>query len=96
MGKKMVQVNKKITATISMDVFFGIFITDFEQVLINELWGNNFFEIFLPNICILFSGNKAKGRISKQVFQENKARQIFRKKKIFYPLIRTRTCGIIG
>ena len=27
-------------------------------------------------------GNKAKGRISKRVFQENKARQIFRKRKI--------------
>ena len=31
-------------------------------------------------------GNKAKG-----VFQENKARQIFRKKNISYPMIRTRT-----
>ena len=28
-------------------------------------------------------GNKAKGRISKRVFQENKARQIFRKKEHF-------------
>ena len=36
-------------------------------------------------------GNKAKGRISKQVFQENKARQIFRKTNISYLLIRTRT-----
>ena len=37
-------------------------------------------------------GNRVKGRISKWVFQENKARQIFRKKKnISYPLIRTRT-----
>ena len=35
-------------------------------------------------------GNKAKGRISKRVFQENKRRQIFRKTNIFYPLIRTR------
>ena len=35
-------------------------------------------------------GNKAKGRISKRVFHENKARQIFRKTNIFYPLIRTR------
>ena len=35
-------------------------------------------------------GNKAKGRISKRVFQENKARQIFRKTSISYPLIRTR------
>ena len=28
-------------------------------------------------------GNKAKGRISKRVFQENKAREIFRKRNIF-------------
>ena len=34
-------------------------------------------------------GDKAKGRISKRVFQENKARQIFRKRNISYPLIRT-------
>ena len=34
-------------------------------------------------------GNKAKGQISKQVFQENKARQIFRKTKISHPLIGT-------
>ena len=30
-----------------------------------------------------FVGNKAKGRIPKRVFQENKARQIFRKTKMF-------------
>ena len=34
-------------------------------------------------------GNKAKGRISKRVFQEYKACQIFRKTNISYPLIRT-------
>ena len=33
--------------------------------------------------------NKAKGWISKQVFQENKAHQIFQKTNISYPLIRT-------
>ena len=38
-----------------------------------------------------FVSNKAKGRISKRVLQENKARQIFRKTNISYPLIRTRT-----
>ena len=37
-------------------------------------------------------GNKIKGWISNRVFQENKARQIFRKTNISYPLIRTRTC----
>ena len=54
---------------------------------------------FLPNRYIKatvtkkklqFVGNKAKGRISNQVFQENKARQIFRKTNISYHLIRTR------
>ena len=40
--------------------------------------------IFWQNI-----GNKAKWRISERVFQENKVRQIFRKTKISYPLIRT-------
>ena len=39
-------------------------------------------------------GNKAKGRISKRVFQESKARQNFRKTNISYPLIRTRACGV--
>ena len=41
-------------------------------------------------------GNKAKGRISKQVFQENKARQILRKTNISCPLIRIRTCSNIA
>ena len=35
----------------------------------------------------------AEGRISKQVFQENEKRQIFRKTNIFYHLIRTSTCA---
>ena len=39
-----------------------------------------------------FLRNKAKGRISKRLFKENKARLVFRKTKISYPLIRTRTC----
>ena len=38
---------------------------------------------------LLLVGNKADGLISKRVFQENKARHIFRKTNIFYPLIRT-------
>ena len=38
--------------------------------------------------------NKAKGRISKRVFQENKAHQILRKTNISYALIRTRTYQI--
>ena len=37
---------------------------------------------------------KVKGRISKRLFQENKARQIFLKMNISYPLIRPRTYEI--
>ena len=40
-------------------------------------------------------GNTAKGRISKWAFRENKARQTFRKTKISYPLICTRTCAYV-
>ena len=42
------------------------------------------------NLALLFVGNKAKEQISKRVFQENKARQIFRKTNFFYLLIRSR------
>ena len=41
-------------------------------------------------------GKKAEGRISKQVFQENKACQIFPKTNIFYSLIHTCTCACQG
>ena len=37
-------------------------------------------------------GNIAKRRISKRVFQETKAHQIFRKMNISYSLIRTYVC----
>ena len=47
---------------------------------------------FYIQIPLQFVGNKAKGQISKQVFQENKARQIFWKTNISYPFIHTRTC----
>ena len=43
-----------------------------------------------------FVSNKAKGRISKWVFEENKARQIFRKTSISHPVIRTRLCAYQG
>ena len=39
---------------------------------------------------------KAKERISKRVFQENKSHQIFPKTNISYPLIRTRTSAYHG
>ena len=41
-------------------------------------------------------GNKAKGRISKWVLQENKARQIFRKTDISCLLIRRSACVYQG
>ena len=41
-------------------------------------------------------GNKAKGHISKRRWQENKARQIFRKINISYPLICTCMCAYQG
>ena len=41
-------------------------------------------------------GNKAKGRISKRVLQENKARPIFQKTNISYSLIRTRTGKVLS
>ena len=44
------------------------------------------------NEYVLF-GNKAKEPISKRVFQENKAHQIFRKPNISYPLVRVRIRG---
>ena len=37
-------------------------------------------------------GNMTNGKISKRVLQENKARQVFRKTNISYPLIQTRGC----
>ena len=43
-----------------------------------------------------FVANKAKGQISKRVFQENIARQIFRKTKISYLCIRGKKCSFSG
>ena len=50
----------------------------------------------ISNLRRKLVGNKAKGLISKRVFQKNKARQIFHKKTISYPLIRIRTCAYQG
>ena len=50
-------------------------------------WSHKFlkidFSLHQRNIVPKYIGNKAKGRISKRAFQENKARQIFRKTKPF-------------
>ena len=54
----------------------------------------------IPGRCCLewayIVGSKSKGWIPKRMFQENKARQIFRKANISYPLIRIRTCAYQG
>ena len=42
----------------------------------------NYVENLKPKSSFKFVGNKAKGRISKWVFQESKARQNFRKTNI--------------
>ena len=50
------------------------------KILIKAFWKQRHCGVhFLLNIV----GNKEKGRISKRVFQEKKAPQIFRKKRIF-------------
>ena len=48
-------------------------------------------KIFAKNDVPQFAGNKAKGRISKRVFQQIKVRQTFRKTSISYTLIPTVT-----
>ena len=45
----------------------------------------------VSDLTLDFVSNKAKGGISKRVFQENKTRQIFQKTNISYPLIRAST-----
>ena len=54
-------------------------------------------QVFLFNKTFpKFVGNKPKGQISKRVFQENKAHQIFRKTNISYPLIRSFSLCFLG
>ena len=57
----------------------------FWRILFHEYFANK----AITFLVLQFVGNKAKGRISKRVFEENKARQIFPKTNISYPLIRT-------
>ena len=42
--------------------------------------------LFFDKIKAKFVGNKAKGRMSKRMLQENKVRQIFKKVNIILPL----------
>ena len=55
------------------------------QVVQYQFKVNNTNRIYSNNII----GNKEKERISKRVLQEDKARQIFRKRNICYTLILT-------
>ena len=73
----------RIASIINVSFFWEVLRTYFPWRKQLIIW------IFLQT-DIEFVGNKAKGRISKRVFQENKERQIFRKTNISYPLIRTR------
>ena len=52
--------------------------------------GNDGKEVTLIPFGPKIVSNKAKVRITKRWLQENKARQIFQKTNISYPLIRTR------
>ena len=61
------------------------------QVVQYQFKVNNTNRIYSNNII----GNKEKERISKRVLQEDKARQIFRKRNICYTLIPTWTCGYL-
>ena len=59
----------------------------FQKENINSFDVTSVFLYPLPEVIC----NKAKGRISKRVLQENRARQIFRKTNISYSMIRTGT-----
>ena len=63
--------------------------------------------MYLAQLLLAFTGylfgNKAKGRISKRVFQGNKARQIFQKSNVFPPdthmwvcILRCKKCLFLG
>ena len=73
---------------------------DFVISVFSIIVPSNFFCFVLTekslHIILMFVGNKAKGWISKRVFQESKACQKFRKTNIAYLLIRTRTCAYQG
>ena len=69
-----------------------------ESYKITQILWSTFFTYFMIHYSktlydvLHIVGNKAKEQISKQVFQESKARQNFRKTDVSYPLMRTRTC----
>ena len=65
-------------------------IIKFVIVCSSTYWKKHFnLELLSPWVV----SNKAKGWISKRVFQEKKARQIFRKMNIYYSRLCPRTCA---
>ena len=60
------------------------------------MWGLQETWDVAQNSDAIVVSNKAKGRISKWMFLENKACQIFRNANISYPLIGTRCVCIRG
>ena len=72
---------KRHATSFHPSIFFGSAKDFSTKILIKAFWKQRHCGVyFLLNIV----GNKEKGRISKRVFQEKKARQIFRKKRIFF------------
>ena len=65
-----------------LDYLLTLFLKKLRPKLSIKVWGKPSKAHFMPDIV----GNKAKVQISKQVFQEGKAHQIFRKTNISYPL----------
>ena len=62
-------------------IFVALFLAFYMDICFRD------FKILIP--FVNSSPIRQKGRISKQVLQENKARQIFQKAIVCYPLIRT-------
>ena len=58
----------------------------FSRNIASLIYSDLFIHFYLLIYLFKFVANKTKGGISKRVFQENKARQIFRKTNISYPL----------
>ena len=65
---------------IANEIFTNLFDT-WRLLILFYVFGSNWY----------FVGIQPKGQISERAFHKNKARKIFRKTKIFYPLIRTHT-----
>ena len=79
-------VHQKSDTVINIELFLNVS-WNYWNGLEHEVKGNSKRKVY----GLYFDGNKAKGRISKRAFQGNKARQIFQKTNISYPLIPTRT-----